>query len=33
MKKHYLLTIMALVLAIMPAWGAMYMVGNAPFGD
>ncbi len=33
MKKHYLLTIMALVLAIMPAWGAMYMVGNNPFGD
>lgn len=33
MKKYYLLTIMALVLAIMPAWGAMYMVGNNPFGD
>ena len=33
MKKYYLLTILVLVLAIMPARGAIYMVGNTPFGD
>ena len=33
MKKYYLLTIMALVLAFMPAQAAIYMVGNHPFGD
>ena len=33
MKKSYLLTIMALVLAFMPAQAAIYMVGNHPFGD
>ena len=33
MKKYFLLTIMALVLAIMPARAAIYIVGNHPFGD
>lgn len=33
MKKYYLMTIMALVLAIVPAQAAIYMVGNTPFGD
>ena len=33
MKKYYLLTIMALVLAALPARAAIYMVGNHPFGD
>ena len=33
MKKYYLLTIMALVLALMPARAAIYMVGNDPFGN
>ena len=33
MKKYYLLTIMALVLARMPARAAIYMVGNTPFGN
>lgn len=33
MKKYYLLTIMALMLAILPARAAIYMVGNAPFGN
>ena len=33
MKKYYVSTIMALVLALMPAQAAMYMVGNSPFGD
>ena len=33
MKKYYLLTIMALVLALMPARAAIYMVGNTPFGN
>ena len=33
MKKHSLMTIMALVLAILPAQAAIYMVGNTPFGD
>ncbi len=33
MKKYYLLTIMALVLAFVPARAAIYMVGNSPFGD
>ena len=34
MNKYYrLLTIMALVLTVMSARAAIYMVGNAPFGD
>ena len=33
MKKHYLLTVMALVLALLPARAAIYMVGNTPFGN
>ena len=33
MKKYYLLTIMALVLAALPARAAIYMVGNTPFGN
>lgn len=33
MKKYYIITIMALVLAILPVRAAIYMVGNAPFGN
>ena len=33
MKKYFLLTTMLLVLALMPARAAIYMVGNTPFGD
>ncbi len=33
MKKYYVLTIMALVLAVMPAQAAIYIVGNTPFGN
>ena len=33
MNKYYLLTIMAVVLALMPARAAIYMVGNIPFGN
>ena len=33
MKKYYLMAIVALVLAILPAQAAIYMVGNNPFGD
>ena len=33
MKKFSLMTIIALVLAILPAQAAIYMVGNTPFGD
>ena len=33
MKKFYLMCIMALVLATLPARAAIYMVGNTPFGD
>lgn len=33
MKKYYLLTIMVLVLATLPARAAIYMVGNTPFGN
>ena len=33
MKKYYLLSIMALVLAVLPAQAAIYMVGNTPFGN
>ena len=33
MKKYYMLTIMALLLAFLPARAAIYMVGNNPFGD
>ena len=33
MNKYFQLTIMALVLAFLPARGAIYMVGNHPFGD
>ena len=33
MKKYYILTIMVLVLAVLPARAAIYMVGNTPFGD
>jgi len=33
MKKFYLLTIVALVLAVLPARAAIYIVGNVPFGD
>lgn len=33
MKKYYIFTIMALVLAILPVRAAIYMVGNAPFGN
>ena len=32
MKKYFLWTAMALVLAIMPAQAAIYMVGSGPFG-
>ena len=32
-QYYYLLTIVALVLATMPAQAAIYMVGNTPFGD
>ena len=33
MKKYYLLTVLALVLAFVPARATIYMVGNTPFGD
>ncbi len=33
MKKYYLMTVLALVLAVLPARAAIYMVGNTPFGD
>ena len=33
MKKYYLLLMMALVLATLPARAAIYMVGNTPFGN
>ena len=33
MKKYCLMTIMALVLALLPARAAIYMVGNTPFGN
>ena len=33
MKKYCLMTITALVLAILPARAAIYMVGNTPFGN
>ena len=33
MKKYYIITIMALVLAILPVRAAIYMVGNVPFGN
>ena len=33
MKKYYIFTIMVLVLAILPVRAAIYMVGNAPFGN
>ena len=33
MKKYYIITIMVLVLAILPVRAAIYMVGNAPFGN
>ena len=33
MKKYIIMTIVALVLAILPAQAAIYMVGNTPFGD
>ena len=33
MKKYYLMSIMALVLTVLPARAAIYMVGNTPFGD
>lgn len=33
MKKYIIMTIVALVLAVLPAQAAIYMVGNAPFGD
>ena len=33
MKKYIIMTIVALVLAILPAQAAIYMVGNSPFGD
>ena len=33
MKKYYQLTIMALVLAFLPAQAAIYMVGSGPFGN
>lgn len=33
MKKYCLLTVMVLVLAILPAQAAIYVVGNTPFGD
>ena len=33
MKKHLLLTVIALMLVTMPARAAIYMVGNHPFGD
>ena len=32
MKKYFLWTVMALVLAIMPAQAAIYIVGSGPFG-
>ena len=33
MKKYYIVTIVALVLAVLPTRAAIYMVGNNPFGD
>ena len=33
MKKYFLLLTLALVLAILPAQAAIYMVGNNPFGN
>ena len=33
MNKYYLTTIMVLLLALMPARAAIYIVGNAPFGN
>ena len=33
MKKYIIMNIMALVLAVLPAQAAIYMVGNTPFGD
>ena len=33
MKKYYLMTVLALVLAVLPARADIYMVGNTPFGD
>ena len=33
MKKYIFLTWMLLVLVVLPAQAAIYMVGNAPFGD
>lgn len=33
MNKYYYWTIVMLVLAVLPARGAIYMVGNQPFGD
>ena len=33
MKKYIIMTIVALVLAVLPAQAAIYMVGNTPFGD
>lgn len=33
MNRYYILTIMALVLAILPAQAAIYIVGNTPFGN
>ena len=33
MKKFFIMTILALVLAFVPARAAIYMVGNTPFGD
>ena len=33
MKKFYIMSIVALVLAFVPARAAIYMVGNTPFGD
>ncbi len=33
MNRYYILTIMALVLAILPAQASIYIVGNTPFGN
>ena len=33
MNRYYILAIMALVLAILPARAAIYIVGNTPFGN
>ena len=33
MNRYLVLTIMALVLTLLPARAAIYMVGNSPFGD